>query len=545
MVCRANPSDRFFLPALFVLSAAYGAALVLFPLEPDSAQYASIAREMADGGAWLRVQHRGQDYLDKPPWLFWVAALFFKVFGATAFTWHLASVPALLLLGEGVRRFYVSWGLTSQTASWLLLVALSTPAFALMFSDVRCELWLTAFSAWAWWSGMQWLRIRRPRYVLMSGLFLGGALLSKSMVGLLLVAPVWLSGAYKLKTSRKSAVVLLSGSFTVSLILLLPMLWGLWQAFGSKGLRFFFWTQTFGRVTGENVWSNSPAPFFLWHTALWAWAPAVWGLVWATGKVLWQRHRTVLDIPALAVLILILSAFSLSRYQLSHYIYPLAPLATLNLGRPREAGIGGISTVMNLASLGLMLFVTGLCILLWQPMPWSGRAVLVGSGVAIVLVFLLCKQFFLNNGFVVFSAAMILFLNAAFYPALTPYRAGLLIARYAKEHAIRSLATYRWSSHELDFALRRCVPVFQEPVPFINWASHQLQHGSEAVWVALPAKDVATLKQRIDHNFLTEEISCFPYFRVALLTPQFLRPATRDQAVRQVALLKITYGSRP
>lgn len=528
-----------------MLIGAYGAALWLFPLEPDSAQYASIAREMADGGAWLRVQHRGQDYLDKPPWLFWVAALFFKAFGTSTFTWHLAAVPALLMLGEGVRRFYVIWGLAPKTALWLVLVAFSTPAVALMFSDVRCELWLAAFSAWAWWSGLQWLRFQRLRHVLMSGLFLGGALLSKSLVGLLLTLPVWIFGAGQWKTGRKALVVLLSASMAVAFIMLLPMLWGLWQAFGVYGLRFFFWTQTFGRITGESVWHNHPGPLFLGHTALWAWAPAVWGLLWALGTAFRQRRWPPVDGPALLVVLLILSALSLSRYQLSHYIYPLAPLAALALGKPRECGIGGLSLVLNGAALGLMLFVAGMCLLLWQTMPSAGRVVVVGSGVVMVSLFSICKSFFRHYGFVALSATMILLLNAAFYPALTPYRAGLQIARFAKKHGVPPLATYHWASHELDFALRLRVPVFEAPAPFLHWTARQFQQGARVVWVALPAVDVAMLRQHIDNNFFTEEACRFPYFRVALLTPQFLNPVSRDQAVRHIALLKITHGSRP
>src|SRR5690606_36141369 len=68
-------------------------------------------------------------------------------------------------------------------------------------------------------------------------------------------------------------------------ILLVPMSIGLYQQFdqrpdkvidgqtGVSELKFFYWTQSFGRLTGENVWSNN-APFrFLFENMLWAFLP--------------------------------------------------------------------------------------------------------------------------------------------------------------------------------------------------------------------------------------------------------------------------------
>lgn len=44
----------------------------------------------------------------------------------------------------------------------------------------------------------------------------------------------------------------------IVLILLMPMCYGLYKQFGFEGIKFFFWTQSFGRITGENVWKMMP-----------------------------------------------------------------------------------------------------------------------------------------------------------------------------------------------------------------------------------------------------------------------------------------------
>src|SRR4051812_7880199 len=54
-------------------------------MDIDAAQYASISREMSDTGNYLHVFDKGKDYLDKPPFLFWISALSMKIFGANNF----------------------------------------------------------------------------------------------------------------------------------------------------------------------------------------------------------------------------------------------------------------------------------------------------------------------------------------------------------------------------------------------------------------------------------------------------------------------------
>jgi hypothetical protein len=75
-------------------------------------------------------------------------------------------------------------------------------------------------------------------------------------------------------------------------LLLLPMCIGLYQQFdlhpekvmygrsGTSGLRFFFWTQSFGRLTGENVWKNNADIFFLCIPSFGVSCPGACCLLW-------------------------------------------------------------------------------------------------------------------------------------------------------------------------------------------------------------------------------------------------------------------------
>src|SRR5260370_35773851 len=63
--------------------------LLLYPrlnfnlFEPDEGRYAEIPREMLERGEWVVPYLQAEPYLDKPPLLYWLALIRFKLFGWT------------------------------------------------------------------------------------------------------------------------------------------------------------------------------------------------------------------------------------------------------------------------------------------------------------------------------------------------------------------------------------------------------------------------------------------------------------------------------
>ncbi|NDC41606.1 MAG: hypothetical protein EBZ77_08660 [Chitinophagia bacterium] len=64
-----------------VIALVYFAAVRVDTMDIDASQYASMSREMLQSNNWLHVYDHGLDYLDKPPFLFWISATSMKVFG--------------------------------------------------------------------------------------------------------------------------------------------------------------------------------------------------------------------------------------------------------------------------------------------------------------------------------------------------------------------------------------------------------------------------------------------------------------------------------
>src|SRR4051812_32154725 len=93
-----------------LLALLYFSAVRVDTMDVDASQYAEMSREMAKSGDYIHLYDRGNDYLDKPPFLFWVSATSIKIFGVNNFGYKLPSILfalwALFALYRLVRLLY-------------------------------------------------------------------------------------------------------------------------------------------------------------------------------------------------------------------------------------------------------------------------------------------------------------------------------------------------------------------------------------------------------------------------------------------------------
>ena len=61
-------------------------------MEIDAMQYASIARELLRNDNILHFFDNGNPYLDKPPLIFWMNALGYKIFGVSNWSYRIPSI---------------------------------------------------------------------------------------------------------------------------------------------------------------------------------------------------------------------------------------------------------------------------------------------------------------------------------------------------------------------------------------------------------------------------------------------------------------------
>jgi len=302
--------------------------------EVDASQYACISWEMFVTHSYLKVLCLSADYLDKPPLLFWLNTLSFAVFGAHNFSYKLPSLLFALLAVFSTYRLAKLY-YNEKTARMAAVILATTQAMFMITNDVRTDTLLMGAVIFTIWQLAEFFE-NNSTLNLMAGSFgLTLALLAKGPVGLIVTGAGILPHLALKGTWRRlfDARILLGA--VILAIGLTPMCIGLYQQFGWHGLKFYFWTQSFGRITGASEWNNNPDTFFLLHTTAWAFLP--WSLFLLIGWMgaLAELTKNRLRMPAGAEVItvsgftLALIMLMLSKYQLPHYVFVIYPLGAI------------------------------------------------------------------------------------------------------------------------------------------------------------------------------------------------------------------------
>jgi 4-amino-4-deoxy-L-arabinose transferase-like glycosyltransferase len=522
-----------------------------------------MAMEMCQNGSWLQVQHRGADYLDKPPLLFWLSALFFNIFGIHNWSYKLPSMLAAMAGIYGVYRFCLIYykPQTARNAAMMLAFSLG---LVLICNDVRTDTLLLGFSACAAWMLAEFLERGGHKWWIGAFVCIGFAMLAKGPIGL--VATGFAAGTHVLLRRDWKHILRwqwLAG-LAVVLVVLAPMCWGLYQQFdlhpekeingrtGVSGLYFFFWEQSFGRITGENVWKNDTPAWYFVHVYLWAFLPWCLLLIAALVKKFRDLFLQKFKIPtgaeafSLGGFVLTFAALSMSKYKLPHYVFITLPWAAVLtaawLERATERKASATLAKILLGIPSFALFATGAFILfkvfpngpIWVTVVWvvAGGWWLFSNRVVEHNPFEDACALTRRGAFALLVAAFVL--NFHFYPNLLPHQKTAEAPRWAAEHGIPSekLASGRRHGHAFDFYARRICPRFgtvEEIREHARLNGAYYLYADDAVRGELNAAGVTY-----------KETARFGHFQVALLKPMFLDPDTREASLTSVYLLEIS-----
>lgn len=313
-----------------------GPAGVQLPLSRAEAMYAQIPREMLATGDWLTPRLNGARYLDKPPLLYWVNLLAYKVLGpeAAAARW----ATALIGLGEILGTIALGTLLWSPAVGWLggLVLATSLGFFVLHLQILTDHLvsltlvWAVFFLAW--WE-------RRPGLLAACGFHLCAALglLSKGLIGWAFPWGVAVLYALSRRDRRFGRLLLSPLGLLVFTLVALP--WFLLMEHLHPGfLHYHLFNEQIYRFLGRR-WPADINPLPL--PAFWLFA-FLWLLPWTTLLVptfnLLRRRWSQPGSERLAFMLLLVWAglvvgfFSFSSSRIEYYLLPALPPLALLLG---------------------------------------------------------------------------------------------------------------------------------------------------------------------------------------------------------------------
>jgi 4-amino-4-deoxy-L-arabinose transferase-like glycosyltransferase len=343
------------------------------------------------------------------------------------------------------------------------LLIFSSQIYILHNHDVRTDTLLTNFVIIAIWQWVTYIDTQKWGNLVWTFVAIGFAMLAKGPIGA--VVPIMAIGSHLLYSRNWKGIFdwkYLVGVLIV-LLVLAPMLWGLYLQFdanpaayvngrtGVSGLRFFFWEQSFGRITGENVWKDDSSYFFFTHNYLWEFLP--WSILGIAG-LFTKLRQLVIDhfkfnssneMYTIGGFIFPFIALSTSHYKLPHYIMVIMPLAAIYTAH-------FIDSLLYLQKVKLMKIFSGIqlffsllvgvlmVVIIYFFFPsyssfWWILTMLMFTG--IVVLYLQKKPWISLLGPSVFTAILAnIIMNGYFYPQLNQYQSGRVLADWVVENSV-------------------------------------------------------------------------------------------------------------
>ncbi len=337
--------DRWWQFGLVLIAAVFMLTNLSYPLiDRDETRYAEIPREMIATGNWILPQLNFTTYYDKPPMLYWLCAISFKVFGIGESSARL--VPALAALFTLVSTIYFGSRIFDRRIGLLAgIILLLSVGFAFTSRYLLLDGLLSLFVSLSLFAAYEALRVpsrvektRGHRDVhwgwwIASGVCIGIAFLTKGPIAVVLWLPPVLAMTWLSDTTAKPRWWHYGILGSVAVVIAAP--WFVLVHLQDQSFLFnFFYKHNIARFAGEfharPFWYFVPVLLLAGHPWSFLTIPYAKFLF---GRDDASRSRRT---PATGFLLLwsgwCFLFFSISSCKLPTYILPAAPALALMLG---------------------------------------------------------------------------------------------------------------------------------------------------------------------------------------------------------------------
>jgi 4-amino-4-deoxy-L-arabinose transferase-like glycosyltransferase len=330
----ATKKEKWLLALSLLLLAMVYLLGAFLDVTRDGAKYAYIAKEMLETGQWFSLHIQGEPYLQKPQFLFWLAALSFKLFGVSNGAFKL---PVLIWSVVG---FYavskIGALLFDRKTGRLAALLLAFSVVSVLFSaDVHTDVLLQANVALTLWMLLAFLEKKNWVYAIGSGISLGLCLLTKGPFGVMV--PFFALMGYLLASKRVGELFSFRWLLIVMIALVVasPSFLVQFAENGWDGLKFYIWQNNVGRMTGSYM-GTTVDPIFYIHNLIYLFLP--WTIFLFTGayeqfKRLFKRNLSAKEHFLFWGIWVVFLLLSISKSKLPNYIHVLMPLLSIVAAR--------------------------------------------------------------------------------------------------------------------------------------------------------------------------------------------------------------------
>lgn len=451
-----------FLLFLTLAFTAYFSGLFI-DVTRDAGKYATVAKEIFQNGNYINLTVHHEPYDQKPPLLFWMGAVGFWIGGISNF-WF--KFPVFLLILAGFYwAFKLGESLYNRKVGILTVILVSLSFIYSLYSmDIHTDTPLQAFVTLALWQLFEYVKSGRGRNLYLGFVGIGLAMLSKGPVGAAIPAFAVLGQIAFKKDFRQFLNFRWYLGILLSLIIVSPALIGLMNQFGWQGIRFFFWENMAGRITGSYVQAVND-PLFYVHNLLYQLFP--WSFIFYIAvffEFRWLiknkfKSEEYFTLTGIWVYFIILNSAS---SQLPNYVFSIIPLMAVLLAKwiitavEQEHKIYKIFFSTQNIVLALMwigIFVLSIYLF---PVPKFYFWIIVLAG--IISTWYIFKQKASKEIQLIAPSAIaficfIFLLNTNVFPYIFSYQAPPKAARYYSDNANHGekLYNYHYGQYELFF----------------------------------------------------------------------------------------------
>jgi hypothetical protein len=335
------------------------------------------------------------------------------------------------------------------------------------------------------------------------------------------------------------------------------MSWGLYQQYDlhpgklindrpiQSGLEFYYWTQSFGRYTGQNYYKEMGYFTFLLENMFWSFLPWIFVFLWAFfakafaifKEGFFKPSTELISFFGFALTYLVLSR---SQAQLPHYIFVVFPLAAVLTANHWQNTLWNNNAMSKIVKgfYGFHLFIFSILIIaatLIALVPfgfigWIG-AIIGIILFAIILIQFLSKRTIGQKWFYMSVLLMIgvnTFMNTHFYPNLLNYQWGNQLANVIDQKS--------WDKDKMvlyKIPNSNAFHYYGQHVFANTKDSLQLKEGN---WVITDAVNDSSLKKQFPASIAHYTSN---RFHVTMLSLPFLNPKTRPNEITPFEVLEL------
>jgi 4-amino-4-deoxy-L-arabinose transferase-like glycosyltransferase len=549
---RKNWLDKWFYLLLVMGVAVNASGLFITIMDSDGTLYACIAKTIAQTNDFVNLKVQGKDWLDKPHFPFWMAAISYRIFGINTFAYKL---PALLFWAfGGVYTFLFAQKACNKSVAQLsVLIYVTATHLFISNNDVRAEPYLTGLLIGAVYH--YYLASENKKWgkdILIASLYSGCALMTKGPFILIAIGGGFIVEWIIKKDWKQFYSIKWLVAIVLTLVFTLPEFYCLYQQFdlhpekivfdktGVSGVRFFWWDSQFGRFFNNGPIKGEGDKFFYLHTMLWAFLP--WSLLFymSFGWKLWSikvapRLNEYITLGGGGLMFIV---FSLSKFQLPHYLNILFPFFSiiaaqyfLQVTKPLFVTIIRWIQYVVIAA---MLVVMCLLLILYRPEnDWLAIILFASTATTSLLLFNKIGIIGVFGKSYLTATGVFLFVNTCIYPSLMQYQSGSNAAAYVNEKFADVSSATMFNENSYSFTFYTHKPIFFAGIDSLKSKAKQAP-----VIVYTNKNGLDSLRKC---GFSTNIPKAFNFFHTSELTGEFINYKTRENELKQHYVVKVGY----